>query len=47
MRILDDEFDKKLGSIMLLLTTDEMRQLIGYAEQLLEDPNRRPHSSFR
>ncbi len=39
MRILDDEFDKKLDSVMLLLTRGEMRQLIGYAEQLLEDPN--------
>jgi hypothetical protein len=39
MRILDDELSKKLDSVTLFLTRSELKQLIGYAEQLLEKPS--------
>lgn len=39
MRILDNETDKKLDSVMLFLTRTELQQLLGYATQLLEKPS--------
>lgn len=35
MRILDDESDKKLDNVSIFLTREELKQLIGYAEGLL------------
>lgn len=37
MHILDDETDKTLKRITILLTKKEMRQLQGYVRQLLEE----------
>ncbi len=39
MRILDDEYDRRLDSIILFLTREELGQLGGYVQQLLEDQN--------
>lgn len=43
MRILDNESDKKIDSVMLFLTKTELQQLIGYATQLLEKPSADHH----
>jgi hypothetical protein len=37
MFIIDDEINKKLDSITIFLTKNEIYQLIGYAKQLLEE----------
>lgn len=37
MYMLDDESNKRIRSLTLLLTKDEIKQLLGYARQLLED----------
>ncbi len=37
MRILDDDLDKKIDSVTILLTRDELQQLIGYAKQIIEN----------
>lgn len=37
MYILDDESDKKLNCITILLTKSEIQQMLGYAKQLLEN----------
>lgn len=36
MYILDDESNKKLAYITIILTKNEVQQLLGYAKQLLE-----------
>lgn len=38
MYILDDESDKKLNCVTIILNKNEMHQLMGYAKQLLEKP---------
>lgn len=39
MRILDDASDKKLDSVSIFLTREEMVQLKSYINQLLENPS--------
>ncbi|MBX7067642.1 MAG: hypothetical protein K1X28_10470 [Parachlamydiales bacterium] len=39
MRIIDEDSDTKLDSIAIFLTRNELKQLIGYAKQLLENPS--------
>jgi len=36
MYILDDESNKKLSCITIILTRNEIQQMLGYAKQLLE-----------
>ncbi len=43
MRILDDKLDKKLDSVTLFLTRNELQQLIGFARQLIEKPSADHH----
>ena len=43
MYILDDLTNKKLDSITLILNENEIRQLIGYAKQLLEKKSSSDH----
>ncbi len=43
MRILDLDSDKKLDNLMIFLTKGELQQLIGYANQLLQNPNSDHH----
>ncbi len=38
MRILNDESDKKLDAVSVFLTKQEVKQLIGYLTQLIENP---------
>ena len=38
MRILDDESNKKLDNISIFLTREEILQLRGYLNQLLDNP---------
>lgn len=38
MYIIDKESKKKVDDIVLILTKSEMKQLLGYARQLLETP---------
>ncbi len=38
MRILDNESDKKLNDISIFLSNEEVIQLRGYLNQLLENP---------
>lgn len=38
MRILNDESDKKLDNISIFLTKEEIVQLRGYLNQLLDNP---------
>lgn len=38
MYILDDESNKKLSWITIILTKKEIEEMLGYAEQLLENP---------
>lgn len=37
MFIIDDKAKKNLNRVTLILTKEEIRQMLGYAEQLLED----------
>lgn len=43
MYIVDDETDKSLSSVTVLLNKTELQELIGYAEQLLENPSSQHH----
>lgn len=43
MYTLDDENDKELNSITIILNKSEIKQLIGYAKQLLEEPPSSEH----
>lgn len=43
MRILDNKSNKKLDNITIFLTESEIKQLIGYAEQLLATPSEDHH----
>lgn len=38
MRILDNETNRAISNISVFLTPEEAREMIGYLEQLLEDP---------
>jgi hypothetical protein len=38
LRILDDASDKKLDSVTIFLTKEEVAQLRGYLNQLLDNP---------
>ena len=38
MYIIDDESDKKISCVTLILTKSEIQQMLGYAKQLLENP---------
>lgn len=39
MRILNNDTDKKIDQVTLFLNAAELRQLIGYAKQLIEKPS--------
>lgn len=39
MRILDSETNRAISNISVFLTPREAREMIGYLEQLLEDPH--------
>ena len=43
MHILDDESNKKLDCITIILSRSEIQQLLGYAKQLLEKPSSSEH----
>lgn len=38
MYILDDESNKNLSCITIILTKSEIQEMLGYAKQLLENP---------
>lgn len=43
MYILDDETNKKLNCVTIILKKNEVQQLLGYAKQLLEKPTNSEH----
>ncbi len=43
MRILNDESGGKLDMVTLFFTKEELKQLIGYAKQLIENPSADHH----
>lgn len=43
MYLLDEETDKKINSLIIILNRTEIQQLIGYAEELLKNPSTSEH----
>jgi len=43
MYIIDDESNKNLDCITIVLTKSEIKQVLGYAKQLLENPSSSDH----